>query len=167
MNPDLSSASKRMSRTVGFDNPRERELRSAVHRSGLRFRIHVRIPGTRRTIDFAFTRVRLAVFSDGCFWHGCPVHGTVSKTNTEWWTAKITANVERDKDTDARLHDLGWHVLRIWEHAPIADAASQIIESYQKLKSKQEEVEKQARALPGTGGCVISHASETNHGHRV
>ncbi|WP_390349706.1 hypothetical protein ACFJIS_14615 [Variovorax boronicumulans] len=79
-----AETSRRMARTRGFDNPRERAIRSALHKTGFRFRIHYRaIESTTRTIDIAFTRYRLAVFCDGCFWHGCPRHATQPKTNTE------------------------------------------------------------------------------------
>ncbi|CAJ9281514.1 DNA mismatch endonuclease Vsr [Burkholderia pseudomallei] len=109
-----NATSRRMARTVGKDNPRERALRSALHRQRIRFRIHyVAIPGTRRSIDIAFTRLRLAVFCDGCFWHGCPAHATIPKTHREWWVEKIMANKIRDRDTDARLINSGWTVMRI------------------------------------------------------
>lgn len=120
--------SRRMSRTAGRDNPREREIRSALHGRGLRFRIHLAaITGTRRTIDIAFTRSRLAVFCDGCFWHGCPIHATTPKANREWWMNKIANNEARDRDTDARLEQNGWAVLRIWEHVPVDEAVSMIL----------------------------------------
>lgn len=113
-----------MAHTPAKDNPRERALRSKLHRAGFRFRIHyTAVPGTKRTIDIAFTRLRLAVFCDGCFWHGCPAHSTIPKANREWWLAKINANKARDRDTDQRLIDEGWIVLRIWEHMPLGDAA--------------------------------------------
>lgn len=117
----------RMSRTVGRDNRREQQIRSALHVQGLRFRIHhAAVTGTRRTIDIAFPRARLAVLCDGCFWHGCPLHATTPKTNRDWWVAKIAANVARDRDTDARLARDGWIVLRVWEHIPL-DAAVRMI----------------------------------------
>ena len=116
-----------MSRTVGRDNPREQQIRSALHLHGLRFRIHhAAVPGTRRTIDIAFPGARLAVFSDGCFWHGCPRHGTIPKTNRDWWAAKIAANVARDRDTNVRLTSDGWLVLRVWEHVPLDEAVQMI-----------------------------------------
>lgn len=70
-----------------------------------------------------FTRWRLAVLVDGCFWHGCPDHGTLPASNREWWTWKLAMNAARDADTDARLADLGWVVVRVWEHVPGNEAA--------------------------------------------
>ncbi len=125
-----------MARTAGKDNPRELALRSALHRQGLRFRVHyVALTGTRRTIDIAFTRPRLAVFCDGCFWHGCPIHATTPKTNREWWMDKIAANKARDLDTDTRLTDSGWSVLRLWEHVPIDDAVVLILSRLQQISA--------------------------------
>lgn len=131
-----SAVSRRMARTLGKDNPRERELRSALHRQGLRFRIHYPgIPGTRRSIDIAFTTLRLAVFCDGCYWHGCPIHATVPKVNREWWKDKIAANKARDLDTDTRLANDRWEVLRIWEHVPIDDAVALVLSRLQQISS--------------------------------
>lgn len=67
-------------------------------------------------MDVAFTRQRLAVFVDGCFWHGCPQHFIAPQSNREWWLAKIDMNQRRDADTNALLHVAGWQVLRLWEH---------------------------------------------------
>jgi DNA mismatch endonuclease (patch repair protein) len=106
---------------------------------GLRFRIHHRaIPGTTRTIDIAFTRLRLAVFCDGCFWHGCPQHATQPKTNVEWWKKKLSTNVARDRDTDARLLESGWSVLRIWEHEPVDEAVGAIAARLDELTKAHE-----------------------------
>lgn len=136
MSASSTAVSRRMSRTRGKDNPRERELRSALHRQGLRFRIHyAAIPGTRRSIDIAFTRSRLAVFCDGCFWHGCPIHATTPKANREWWIDKIATNKARDLDTDTRLANSGWAVLRIWEHMPIDDAVALILSHLQQINA--------------------------------
>jgi len=74
------------------------------------------LPGLRRRADLVFTRARVAVFIDGCFWHRCPEHGTLPKANAAWWRAKLNRNVERDRDTDARLRDADWIVVRVWEH---------------------------------------------------
>jgi DNA mismatch endonuclease (patch repair protein) len=131
-----------MARTTGRDNARERQIRSALHRRGLRFRIHhAAIIGTTRTIDIAFTRLRLAVFCDGCFWHGCPVHATIPKTNRDWWVAKLTNNQVRDRDTDARLAESGWNVLRIWEHVPADAAISMILSRLEQLSASTLERE--------------------------
>ncbi|WP_210241627.1 very short patch repair endonuclease [Mesorhizobium sp. B1-1-9] len=116
-----------MAATPGRDNPRERALRSALHRSGLRFRLHrPLLTNSRRTVDIVFPRARTAVFLDGCFWHGCPTHGTWPKNNAAWWREKIEANIARDRDTDRRLEEQGWTVLRIWEHEPVEVAATRI-----------------------------------------
>ncbi len=70
----------------------------------------------RRTIDIAFTRARIAVFLDGCFWHGCPEHATRPKANAEWWRVKLEKNMSRDRETTTHLENSGWTVLRFWEH---------------------------------------------------
>lgn len=93
---------------------------------GLRYRIDVTVPGTRRRADIVFGRAKVAVFVDGCFWHGCPQHGTWPKANASWWRSKIEANRLRDRDTDAKLEAAGWTVLRFWEHADAAAAARKV-----------------------------------------
>ena len=120
-----------MAATQGTNNRADRFIRSALHHRGLRFRIQRRlIPGSTRSVDIVFPRARLAVFVDGCFWHDCPVHGSQPKSNAEWWRRKIRQNVERDQDTNERLRDLGWRVIRIWEHEDHAEAADRIAEAY-------------------------------------
>lgn len=94
---------------------------------GLRYRVQFAVPGNRRrSIDIAFTRVRLAVFVDGCFWHACPDHGTSPRTNSDWWQWKLERNVARDRDTDRLLTAAGWTVLRIWEHEDPRAAATRV-----------------------------------------
>jgi DNA mismatch endonuclease (patch repair protein) len=89
-------------------------IRRELHRRGLRFRVnHPALPGRP---DLAFTRARIAVFIDGCFWHVCPKHATTPKNNREWWVAKLQRNVERDREVDAKLAAAGWLVLHYWEH---------------------------------------------------
>jgi DNA mismatch endonuclease (patch repair protein) len=80
----------------------------------------------RRTADIVFPTARVAVFVDGCFWHGCPVHHTVAKTNAEFWSAKVDGNRRRDEETDRMLRSQGWTVIRIWEHIA-ADEASELV----------------------------------------
>jgi DNA mismatch endonuclease (patch repair protein) len=111
------------------DSRPEQELRSELHRRGLRFRKHLNVlPGARCKPDVVFTRARVAVFLDGCFWHSCPLHGTASKSNPDWWAEKLRRNVERDRRNDALLTQAGWTVLRFWEHEPIASVADAISE---------------------------------------
>ena len=128
--PSSLHASRRMAATSGKNNKAERLVRSALHQRGLRFQIQRRlIPGTTRTTDIVFPRARLAVFVDGCFWHSCPLHGSQPKSNGEWWRRKIRQNVERDHDTNERLRNLGWQVMRIWEHEDPETAADRIADS--------------------------------------
>jgi DNA mismatch endonuclease (patch repair protein) len=118
--PVLPSVSARFSRTRGRDTKPELLVRRELHRLGYRYRVnHTPLPGLRRTADIVFTRRRLAVFLDGCFWHRCPQHYVEPKTRTEFWAAKIAANVARDAETNARLGEAGWTVLRFWEHEPV------------------------------------------------
>ncbi|RBY97950.1 very short patch repair endonuclease [Blastococcus sp. TF02-8] len=113
-----------MSRQARRDTAPEVALRRELHRRGLRFRVDWPLPGMpRRRADIAFTRSRVAVFVDGCFWHSCPEHRTAPVANKAWWAAKLEANVSRDRDTDQHLTALGWTVLRFWEHQdPLAAA---------------------------------------------
>ena len=108
------------------DTAPELALRKEVWRAGIRYRVDAApLRGVRRRADLLFTRARIAVYVDGCFWHSCPRHRTTPKANREWWVAKLAANVERDRDTDRRLKASGWQVIRIWEHEdPIAAARS-------------------------------------------
>jgi len=133
-----------MASTRGRDNDWERSLRSALHRRGLRFRIHCRIvEGTRRSVDIVFPGPRVAVFFDGCFWHGCPKHGTWPKNNAAWWREKIETNICRDRDTDRRLISSGWRVVRVWEHEAIDTAADRI-----SVAVKAETIKPRTRAHP-------------------
>lgn len=94
-------------------------MRSALHRSGLRFRVDLPIRlGVGRTVrpDVVFPKQRLAIFIDGCFWHGCPIHGTSPVTNRQYWSPKIEENRERDRRNTAELEAEGWTVIRAWEH---------------------------------------------------
>ena len=111
----------------GRDTKPELALRSAVHALGLRYRVDARpLKDVRRTADLLFSRARVAVFLDGCFWHGCPEHHTVAKTNGDFWAQKVTDNRRRDRDTDARLAEAGWRSVRIWEHEDPVEAAGRV-----------------------------------------
>jgi len=113
-----------MQRTGRRDTAAERAVRGELHRRGLRYFVDRSVdPGTRRRVDIVFPRRRVAVFVDGCFWHSCPVHRTTPKANREWWVAKLAANEARDRATDKALRQVGWIVLRFWEHEnPVAVA---------------------------------------------
>jgi DNA mismatch endonuclease, patch repair protein len=111
----------------GRDTRPETLLRSALHRRGLRFRVHRRpAPDVRATADIVFGPARVAVFVDGCFWHRCPEHSSIPKANRDWWVEKLERNVERDARTSSTLEERGWTVIRIWEHEPPDEAADRI-----------------------------------------
>jgi DNA mismatch endonuclease, patch repair protein len=140
--PPASSADalRRMTSQRQRDTKGELELRSLLHRRGLRFRVHALLPGLRRRSDIVFTRARVAVFVDGCFWHGCPEHGSWPKQNANWWREKIEANQRRDRDTDARLKAAGWTVVRVWEHDDPTRAADWIAEIVRRAITQGEGV---------------------------
>jgi DNA mismatch endonuclease, patch repair protein len=116
-----------MAATGSRNNQSERALRSALHRRGFRFRLHKRLLSqSRRTVDIVFVGARVAVFVDGCFWHGCPAHGTWPKNNALWWRQKIQTNRRRDRDTTKQLKHAGWYVVRVWEHDSLPDATTRI-----------------------------------------
>lgn len=109
--------SEQMSRLPRKDTTPEMALRRLLFASGLRYRVHERVQGMpRRTVDISFPRARVAVFVDGCFWHGCPDHGMTPKANRDWWSRKLDGNRRRDAETSAHLSALGWVVLRFWSH---------------------------------------------------
>jgi DNA mismatch endonuclease (patch repair protein) len=117
------------------DTTFELQVRSALHARGYRFRVDfpIRIEGFRPIRpDVVFTRRRLVIFCDGCFWHGCPEHGRrPSIRNGEYWTPKIAGNVERDQRHTAALRTAGWTVLRFWEHeetATVLELVTQVLE---------------------------------------
>jgi DNA mismatch endonuclease, patch repair protein len=114
------------------DTGPERTLRSALHALGLRFRVDMPIrPVAGRSVrpDVVFPRCRVAVYVDGCFWHGCPDHWTRSKTNQGYWDAKVAANRDRDRRTTAILEREGWTVLRFWEHEDMGAAAARVADA--------------------------------------
>ena len=107
----------RMSRQRVADTEPELRVRRLLFAAGMRFRKQYPVPGyPRRSIDIAFPRRRLAIFLDGCFWHGCSEHKSGPKANDEWWAAKFEENRRRDRETTVELESRGWHVMRFWEH---------------------------------------------------
>lgn len=123
----LPTTSARMSRQARRDTAPELFLRRELHRLGFRYRVDHPLPGMpRRRADILFSRPRVVVFVDGCFWHGCPEHKTAPANNAAWWAAKLARNIERDRETDAHLVALGWRVLRVWEHEDMQQSAMRI-----------------------------------------
>lgn len=125
------------------DTTPELALRSELHGRGLRYRVDVPLLGSRRGRgDIVFSRARIVVMVDGCFWHRCPLHGLAPKANAAWWQQKLDRNVERDRRTDEQLVSSGWRVVRVWEHeAP---------------KAAADRVEAAVRSSAGNSGSVIS-----------
>lgn len=112
-----AETSARLQRQGRRDTKPELKIRSLLHRRGLRYRVDRKpLPDQRFRADIVFGPAKVAVFVDGCFWHGCPIHGTLPKNNREWWQAKLLANAERDRRTDQALTAHGWLPMRFWEH---------------------------------------------------
>lgn len=122
---------RRMQAIRSTDTKPELALRRGLWALGYRYRLHQRPePTLNRKADLVFRRQRVAVFLDGCFWHGCPDHGRREHKVNEWyWPSKIERNMRRDADTDMRLREAGWTVLRIWEHDPLEDAIKRVQQS--------------------------------------
>jgi len=120
---------ERMSGLARRDTGPEIALRRALHQRGLRYYVHRRpLPELRREADVVFPKAKLAVFVDGCFWHGCPAHGRRDhRTNGWYWPEKIERNKARDQDTDAKLRAAGWIPLRVWEHEKPESAAARVL----------------------------------------
>jgi len=125
----------------GKNTTPELRLRSLLHRAGLRYRVHlpVRVDAHRPiSVDVAFPRLKLAVFVDGCFWHGCREHGTVPVANGSYWGPKFTRNVERDHEATARLEQAGWMVRRYWEHDDPRAVVALVVDTVARLRNGEE-----------------------------
>lgn len=103
-----------MRRVTNKDSAAEMALRASLFHEKLRYRLHRRTEGV--LVDIVFVSARVAVFVDGCFWHGCPKHATYPKSNQGYWLPKLAENRERDKRQTAKLRRMGWRVIRVWEH---------------------------------------------------
>lgn len=137
MTPSSPGVSRRMSRQGSRDTAPELAVRRLLYAAGLRYRLERSVPGmARRTIDIAFPGPRVAVFLDGCFWHGCPEHATSPRANAQWWREKLDRNMARDTETTAHLQSLGWQVLRFWEHEPPESVAEQVTEAVLQAKRR-------------------------------
>lgn len=121
-------------------------LRKALWTAGLRYRLKSRLPGKP---DLVFPKAKVAVFVDGCFWHGCPLHGRVPKSNQRFWVGKFTHNIARDLAAGAALQALGWQVLRFWEHQVEQDLVGCALKVLRAVRDGQ-----------GTGRCQ-SHPDKT------
>jgi DNA mismatch endonuclease (patch repair protein) len=123
-----------MARVRNKNTKPETILRKALWSQGLRYRLRPRLPGTP---DLAFIRFKVAVFVDGCFWHGCPSHYTKPIKNADFWSKKLQENTTRDRRVDEELRSLGWTVIRVWGHEvkedPLA-AATRIGKTVQEAK---------------------------------
>jgi DNA mismatch endonuclease, patch repair protein len=140
-----------MQRTKRSGTRPELALRSALHRRGLRFVVDRPVPGgnRRRRVDILLRGARIAVFVDGCFWHSCPEHCHLPKTNSSWWRLKFRGIVRRDRDTDAQLASAGWLAIRVWEHEDPVEAAREI---EQVVRDRTTTVGIRARTDPGVHG---------------
>jgi DNA mismatch endonuclease (patch repair protein) len=112
------------------DTKPERLIRKLVHAQGLRYRVAAKpLPDLRRTADLVFRPAKVAVFIDGCYWHGCPEHYVPPKTNPGYWSDKVARNMARDRDTDQRLIEAGWLALHFWEHQNSDTCALKIVDT--------------------------------------
>lgn len=115
----------------------ELAFRQILHARGFRYRVNARpVEDVRRTADILFRKQKLAVFIDGCFWHRCPEHGSQPKSNSHYWTPKLEKNVQRDEDTNNRLMQAGWSVLRFWEHEDPEFVSEQIASTWLDLHAQ-------------------------------
>jgi DNA mismatch endonuclease (patch repair protein) len=129
MTPSSTGVSERMSRVRRRDTAPELELRSELHRRSFRYRVDRRpLKGVPSRADLVFGPAKVAVYVDGCFWHSCPEHGTMPRSNEAFWQDKLARNQERDAQVNELLAAAGWTVVRIWEHETI-DAAADRVES--------------------------------------
>lgn len=114
------------------DTRPELKVRRLLHGQGLRYRVNARpLAGLNRTADIVFSRQKVAVLIDGCYWHGCPDHYTAPKANADYWRDKVGRNRERDAETRRLLTDAGWTVLRFWSHEDPEDVAACIASELQ------------------------------------
>jgi len=122
------AALTRMKQQRQRDTEPELALRRELHQRGRRYRVQVPVVDARRRHDIVFSSARVVVEVRGCFWHGCPLHGTSPKANSKWWQDKIAANQRRDLDTARRLADAGWTLIVVWEHEN-AKTAADVVET--------------------------------------
>ena len=128
--PDSTHVEQRMRTQKTRDTGPEIALRKALHSMGLRYRLQHRVlEDVNRRHDIVFVGAKVVVDVHGCFWHGCPLHFVLPKTNRRAWEAKIARNRERDADTSQRLRVCGWTHIQVWEHEDMEQAAEQVREA--------------------------------------
>lgn len=113
----------------------EKMLRKELWKKGVKgYRIKSNLPGKP---DIVFTRQKVAIFVDGCFWHACPQHSKIPESNNLFWFQKIESNRNRDKHVNELLYKMGWNVLRFWEHQ-IKNELNEIVEKIRKCLARQK-----------------------------
>lgn len=148
IHPSSPETSRRMAKVRQQGTDAEIALRSELYRRGLRYRVGYEVlKKPRRVADVAFPGLKIAVFVDGCFWHGCPEHATWPKRNAEFWRQKIETNRLRDADTNSKLQRIGWTVLRFWEHESPIEASDRVAKAVTMAKARR---------------CTSSGANEKN-----
>lgn len=136
--PSSPETSRRMAKVRQKGTDVETALRRELYRRGLRYRVDYELlKRPRRVADVAFPGLKIAIFIDGCFWHGCPEHATWPKQNAEFWRQKIEANRARDADTNSRLLNVGWTILRFWGHESPIEAAETVARTVAMAKAKR------------------------------
>ena len=138
-----SQRARKMRSNRRSDTKPEISLRSLLRRSRLRFRKDYPIQvSSGRTVrsDIAFTRSRMTLFVDGCFWHGCPEYGTIPKSNEEYWAPKLKQNVDRDRATVRHLRADGWKVLRFWKHVDPEEAKLEILSALERAQNQNASI---------------------------
>lgn len=138
------------------DTKPELAVRRALHARGFRYRVDMR-PSTqgRSRADIVFTKQKIAIFIDGCFWHGCPIHATAPKTNADYWLPKLKRNVERDLEVTSALELLGWTVLRFWEHQAAGEVVD-LVEATLIARAARGRGESHVRFTPATGSQPLA-----------
>jgi DNA mismatch endonuclease, patch repair protein len=142
-----------MQRQQTRDTAPELAVRRLLHRAGLRYRVDAPpLPGMRRRADVVFRPSRVALFVDGCFWHGCPEHGSrATHANTGYWAQKAARNQERDRTTDEALAQAGWLAVRVWEHEEPELVAARVAEAV--VRRRQKEAGRRAAQAQGTAAA--------------
>ncbi|MGW4662138.1 very short patch repair endonuclease [Streptosporangium sandarakinum] len=141
--PPTPGRSRNMAAIKRKNTGPERAIRSMLHATGKRYRVDVRLDldGARPRPDILFTRARVAVFVDGCFWHCCPEHGRQPSVNSGYWGPKLERNVTRDRAADEALRAAGWTVVRVWEHELPSEATKRIITAVDAATSSSQDVQ--------------------------